>query len=134
EQVLSLRSAGTEKKSEAHFHLAKIKAFSSRFDDARFHLSEITKNLKDNLANDALEILLLMNTAKNDSSNLLLFCEGELLVERMLFNDAKERYYKIADDKRAFVFHSIANLRLAQMDIALNEYQSAIEILVSVAA
>lgn len=129
DKVLSLRQAGSEKKSEAHFHLAKLKAFKGQFDDARTHLAEITKNLKDDLANNALELSLLMNTAKDDSSNLSLFSEAELLAEQMQFAEAKDKYNIIAEDKKAFVFHSIVKLRSAQMEIALNNYQSAIDML-----
>lgn len=133
EEALNLRSASAEKKSEAHFHLAKIKSYKGNFSEARIHLSEILKNLKDNLANNALEISIILNTAKNDSSNLLLFSEAEILAERMLFAEAKQKYDLIAQDQRAFVFHSIVKLRSAQMDIALEKYSSAIESLTLIA-
>lgn len=132
EEALNLRSATIEKKNEAHFHLAKIKAYYGNFDQARTHLSEILKNLRDNLANDALEISVIMNTAKNDSSNLLLFSEAELFAERMLFNQAKEKYDLIVQDQRAFIFHSIVKLRSAQMDIALQNYDRAVQMLTAV--
>ena len=132
EEALNLRGASLEKKNEAHFHLAKIKAYKGNFDQARANLSEILKNLKDNLANDALEISLIMNTAKNDSSNLLLFSEAEILAERMLFAEAKEKYDRIAMDQRAFVFHSIVNLRSAQMAIALQNYKDATQQLAAI--
>lgn len=130
EEAVNLRSASAEKKNEAHFHLAKIKSYKGNFEQARIHLSEILKNLKDNLANDALEISIILNTAKNDSSNLLLFSEAELLAERMLFAEAKQIYDLISKDQRAFVFHSIVRLRSAQMDIALQNYGSAVESLI----
>lgn len=132
EEALNLRSSSLEKKNVAHFHLAKINAYNGKFEQATTHLSEVLKNLKDNLANDALEISLIMNTAKNDSSNLLLFSEAELLAERMLFGEAKFRYDLIAKDEKAFVFHSIVKLRSAQMDIAMKNYRDAIRLLVTI--
>lgn len=133
EEALTLRSASVEKMNEAHFHLAKIKSYKGNFAEARIHLAEILKNLKDNLANDALEISILLNTAKNDSSNLLLFSEAEILAERMLFAEAKQKYDLIAQDQRAFIFHSIVKLRSAQMDIALEKYRNAVESLTLIA-
>jgi len=133
EEALTLRSASVEKRNEAHFHLAKIKSYKGNFAEARIHLAEILKNLKDNLANDALEISILLNTAKNDSSNLLLFSEAEILAERMLFAEAKQKYDLIAQDQRAFIFHSIVKLRSAQMDIALEKYSNAVESLTLIA-
>ncbi len=127
EEALNLRSASAEKRNEARFHLAKIKSYRGNFEQARVHLAEILKNLKDDLANDALEISIILNTAKNDSSNLLLFSEAEILAERMIFAQAKQKYDLIAQDQRAFVFHSIVKLRSAQMDIAIDNYSNAIE-------
>lgn len=126
-EALSLRSASAERKSEAHFHLSKIKAYRGLFDEARNHLSEILKNLKDNLANDALELSILFNTAKNDSSNLLLFSKAEILAERLLFQEAKQKYDLLSQNQKAFMFQSISKLRCAQMAIALNDYESAIK-------
>lgn len=125
-EALSLRSASAERKSEAHFHLSKLKASRCLFDESRNHLAEILKNLKDNLANDALELSILMNAAKNDSSNLLLFSEAEILAERLLFWEAKQKYDLLSQNQKAFMFKSISKLRSAQMDIALSNYESAI--------
>lgn len=132
EEVLTLRSTPIEKKNEANFYLAKIYSYLGRFNEASKKLSEILKNLKDNLANDALELSLLLNTAKNDSSNMLIFSEAELMAERNLFSGAREKYDLIAQDQKAFIFHSIVQLRSAQMDIALDEYENAISKLVSI--
>lgn len=132
EDALNLRATSSEKKSVAHFYLAKIKAYAGNFGAAKTHLSEITKNLKDNLANDALELSLLMNTAKNDSSNLLIFSEAEILAERMLFAEAKQKYDIISQDQRAFIFHSITKLRSAQMEMALENYESAVQLLTEI--
>lgn len=132
ENVSKSRSIPIDKKNEAHFHLAKIKAYQGEFDSARLNLSEIMKNFKDNLANDALEFSLVLNTAKNDSSNLLVYSEAELLAERMLFEEAKLKYDQLIINKQAFVFHSIAKLRSAQMDIAIQNYDKAVKSLTEI--
>jgi tetratricopeptide (TPR) repeat protein len=126
-QVINQKSSSVEKKNMAYFYLAKIHASNGMFNQAKTYLAEILQNYKDNLANDALELSLLINTAKNDSSILILFSQAEILAERMLFSEAKEKYDLIAQNKRAFVFHSISNLRSAQMNIALNNYENAVQ-------
>ena len=83
-------------------------------------------NLKDNIANDAIEFSILLNTAKNDSSNLSLYCSAEFLTEQKRFDEAKELYSQLSQNQQAFVFHSIAKLRVAEMLIALDDYRSAI--------
>ena len=77
-------------------------------------------------SNDAIEFSILLNTAKNDSSNLSLYCSAEFLTEQKRFDEAKELYSQLSQNQQAFVFHSIAKLRVAEMLIALDDYRSAI--------
>ena len=83
-------------------------------------------NLKDNIANDAIELSILLNTAKNDSSNLSLYCAAEFLSEQKRFSEAKDLYLQLSQNPQAFVFHSIAKLRAAEMLIATDAYSAAI--------
>ena len=113
-------------KSYANYQLARIFSFRNDFESARKNLISVMGNLKDNIANDAIELSILLNTAKNDSSNLSLYCSAEFLAEQKRFNEAKELYGRLSQNQQAFVFHSIAKLRVAEMVIALNDYQNAI--------
>ena len=47
-------------------------------------------------------------------------------MEQHRFNDAKEIYLQLAQNPQAFVFHSVAKLKVAEMLIANNDYQNAI--------
>jgi len=124
--VENLRNANDEDKNFANYYLAKAYSFSGNFEAARKTLSSVLDNLRNNIANDAIEFSILLNTAKNDSSNLSLYCKGEFLVEQRKFNKAKEIFNQLSQNPQAFVFHSIAKLRVAQMLIALDDYSSAI--------
>lgn len=124
--VGNLIRANVEDKSLAKYQLARINSFKNKFDDARKHLAQVMGNLKDNIANDAIELSILLNTAKNDSSNLSLFCKAEFLAEQKRFEDAKELYLQLAQNPQAFIFSSIAKLRFAEMLIAEDKYTDAI--------
>jgi len=121
-----LARADAEDKSYAKHQLARIYSFKNDFESARKYLLDVMGNLKDNIANDAIELSILLNTAKNDSSNLSLYCSAEFLTEQKRFDEAKELYSQLSQNQQAFVFHSIAKLRVAEMVIALNDYQNAI--------
>lgn len=127
--VGKLIRANGDDKSLAKYQLARISSFKNKFDDARKHLASVTGNLKDNIANDAIELSILLNTAKNDSSNLSLFCNAEFLAEQKQFKDAKELYLQLAQNPQAFIFSSIAKLRVAEMMIADDNYSDAISAL-----
>ncbi len=121
-----LARADAEDKSYAKHQLARIYSFKNDFESARKYLLDVMGNLKDNIANDAIEFSILLNTAKNDSSNLSLYCSAEFLTEQKRFDEAKELYSQLSQNQQAFVFHSIAKLRVAEMLIALDDYRSAI--------
>ncbi len=126
QSVNILMRINSEDKSYANYQLARIYSFKNDFESARKNLNTVMNNLKDNVANDAIEFSILLNTAKNDSSNLALYCSAEFLAEQKRFSEAKDLYLQLSQNPQAFVFHSIAKLRVAEMLIAADDYQNAI--------
>ena len=88
----------------------------------------VLNNLKDNSANDALELSLILNSTMNDSTNITLFAEAEFLSEQKKFSEAANIYKNISDNPQAFVLHSISILRLGEMMLAENDYLESIKI------
>ena len=126
QSVVKLQRANPEDNSYANYQLARIFSFRNDFESARNNLLAVMGNLKDNIANDAIELSILLNTAKNDSSNLSLYCSAEFLTEQKSFSEAKDLYLQLSQNPQAFVFHSIAKLRAAEMLIATDAYSAAI--------
>jgi len=126
QSVVKLQRANPEDKSYANYQLARIFSFRNDFESARKNLISVMGNLKDNIANDAIELSILLNTAKNDSSNLSLYCSAEFLTEQKRFSEAKDLYLQLSQNPQAFVFHSIAKLRAAEMLIATDAFSAAI--------
>ena len=126
QSVIKLPRANVEDKSYANYQLARIFSFKNDFESARKYLMSVMGNLKDNIANDAIELSILLNTAKNDSSNLSLYCSAEFLTEQKRFSEAKDLYLQLSQNPQAFVFHSIAKLRAAEMLIATDAFSAAI--------
>jgi tetratricopeptide (TPR) repeat protein len=124
--IEKLTRPNSEDKSYALYQLARIDAFNSDFREARTVLQSVLGNLRDNIANDAIEFSILLNTAKDDSSNLSLYCNAEFLAEQKRFSEAKNLYEKLSKNPQAFIFHSIAKLRAAEMLIADDDYNNAI--------
>ena len=124
--VEKLTRANSEDKSYARYQLAKIYSFKGDFEAARKILTTVLGNLRNNIANDAIEFSILLNTAKNDSSNLSLYCNAEFLAVQKRFSEAKGLYLQLSKNPQAFVFNSIAKLRVAEMMIANNDYNNAI--------
>ncbi len=125
QSVTALVQINPEDKSFANYQLARIFSFRNDFESARKNLLTVMGNLKDNIANDAIEFSILLNTAKNDSSNLSLYCKAEFLSEQKRFEEANSLYLQLSQNPQAFVFHSIAKLRTAEMLIAVYDYSNA---------
>jgi TolA-binding protein len=115
-----------DKKNNALYKLARICFYQSKFDKARDILSKVLTNLKDNSANDALELSLILNSSMNDSINISRFAEAEFLAEQKKFSEAAMIYNSIAENPQAFVLHSISLLRLGEMKLADDNYPEAV--------
>jgi len=127
--ILKLLSASEEQKNKAIYKLGKVNFYQGNFDEAKKHLSKVLGNLKDNSANDAIELTLLLNPQMNDSSNLLTYARAEFLAEQKKFDEAAASYKKLADNQQAFVLRSISAINYGEMMIAVDNYQDAVSVL-----
>jgi tetratricopeptide (TPR) repeat protein len=132
--LLNLRNVPGDQKKLAEYKLARIKFYQGEYEESRKLLSNVLDDLKDNSANDALELSLLLNTSKNDSSNLSLFAEAEFLADQKKFKEAGEKYKILSENPKAFVLHSIALLRYGEMMLAVDDYQQAITVFESISS
>jgi tetratricopeptide (TPR) repeat protein len=118
-----------EEKNYARFQEARICFYDGDFSSGRELVSNIIRNYKDNNTNNALELALLLNTMVNDSSNLVIFANAELLAEQKKFSQAREKYLIISQNPQAFILRNLAKLRVAEMDLALDNYDSSLKLL-----
>lgn len=129
ERIISNARATDEKRNYANYQIARINLFEGNFTEAKVRLSKIITNLKDNTANDAIELSLLLNTAAGDSSKLLKFGKAEFLTEQKKYAEASEEYKKISSDPNAFILHHISKLREAEVELAMDNLDKAIGLL-----
>jgi len=129
ERLIKNGRAAEENRNYAKFQLARISLFDGDFPQAKERLNSIISNLKDNAANDAIELSLLLNTASNDSSNLLKFGKAEFLTEQRKFAEASEHYRSISSDPNAFILHHISKIREAEVELAMNNLDNSLNLL-----
>ena len=118
----------------AKFKLARVNFYKQNFEEANNLLAAILYNLKDDNANDAIELSLVLNTTMNDSSNLAHFAEAEFLAEQKRFCEAADKYSLIYQNPQAFVLHSITKMRHAEMMLADDDYEEVVKLFESIAA
>lgn len=129
QKVISNGRASEENRNYANYQLARLSLFEGNLTDAKAKLGSVVANLKDNTANDAIELSLLVNTASSDSSNLLKFANAEFLTEQKKFLQAADEYRKIASDPNAFILHHISKLREAEVELAMDSVDKSLAIL-----
>lgn len=127
--VLKKTKLSVDDRSTANLNLAKVSFYRGDFPAVRNKLLEIMSNMKDNSANDAIELSLLLNTSLNDSSNLLKFAGAEFLSVQKKFKEALDIYKLLSDNPQAFFLSSVSKLKLAEILIALNDFDAAVSIL-----
>ncbi len=127
-QIIVLAKINQHNINDAKYKLARVKFYNGDVEAAQKLLADILKDLKDDNANDALSLSLLLNTSKNDSVNIMLFAEAEFLTDQKKFSEAAKKYELIAGNPQAFILHSVASIRLAGMELALNNYPRSIEL------
>jgi tetratricopeptide (TPR) repeat protein len=126
--IIVLTKIDQHKINNAKYKLARVKFYNGDVETAKKLLADILKDLKDDNANDALSLSLLLNTSKNDSVNIMLFAEAEFLADQKKFSEAAKKYELIAGNPQAFILHSVASIRLAEMELALNNYPRSVEL------
>jgi len=132
--VIRLRNATEDEKNKAAYKLARINLYKGDFEKSRNYLSKVLTNLRDNSANDAVELSLLLNPEMSDSSNLLIFAQAEFLTEQKKFDEAAINYKKLLENPMLFMLKSISAVRYGEMMIAVENYQEAVSVLESVSA
>lgn len=130
--ILTLHRISSDERNTAIYKLARVYFYKKDFEKSKELLSKILYNLKDEFANDALELSLLLNTMGGDSVNLSAFADAEFLLAQQHYNEAAIIYKNLSENPQLFVLHSIAGLRNAEMQLALNNFPEAMYLLQSI--
>jgi len=128
-KIIEIHLAAEEQKNIARFELAKLNFYRGDFSSAKEYLNKVLNNLKDNIANDAIELSLLLNTNMNDSSLLLIYAEAEKFLRQDKFEEASDLFKEIASNKQGFVLRHKAKLKEAEIKLAIGEIEESISLL-----
>lgn len=127
--IISQPKAPEDQKNGCKYLLARIDFYKGNFKAAQNQLVQILNNLSDNYANDAIELSLLLNTTIIDSSELVRFADAEFLADQKKFDKAAEKYNLVAQNQKAFMLQSVAELREAEMELAAGNNDETITML-----
>jgi tetratricopeptide (TPR) repeat protein len=119
-------SLNDEEKMSAFYYLTKLYSVEGDFQRAYELLKKITTNVKNDFTNDALEFSLLLSVAKNDSLNLTKYAKSEIFIIQKRYKEAQSLFDEILKGQQSLIFTPFCFLMSAEMDIALNQFSSAL--------
>ncbi len=122
-KVIESRMTKPSLLNSANYLLAKTNMWKGHFSESIELFNKVIEDPKEENVNDALQYSLLLNTFKNDSTNLFLFFNADYLLERRKFNEAAAEFKKLAENKNLFLLKDFASLKYAQLLIALDNYE-----------
>ena len=128
-KIDGMKNVPSEIKNKTLLRKAEIEFMKGEFDDASSMLSAVASNPRDNSANDAIELSLLITALKNDSTEAVKYANARLLMKRFKLNDAAIILAEITDNTQNFILRDIAEFDLAKILIAREDYEKAIELL-----
>lgn len=103
--------------------------FKSDIISARTILDSLSKKINDNIANDALELLVVFNSSLNDSINLLRLADIEFRIFMEDFDNALNGLLEISNSTPSFLLRDYVNFRIAELLTANDDYNKAVQTL-----
>lgn len=116
-------------KNSAKYYSAQCLFFKNMFDSAKTLLSEISSDGKDILTNDALELMMIINSSMNDSLNLSKLSEAEFSLLKKDYTHSLTLLREIASNTQSFLLKDFSNLRTAEILTAMDKYSEALDLL-----
>ncbi|MDP2301701.1 MAG: tetratricopeptide repeat protein [Ignavibacteria bacterium] len=126
--ILAFPRSQPVEKNLAKFRKAELLYFSGDFEESRSLVNEVVSFFKDNIANDALELSILLNTSINDSLLLTRFAVAELFIFKKKFSDAIVILEEIETNEQAIFLSNYASITKMECEIALDNFPTALKI------
>ncbi len=129
DKILQFNRLTTGELKEAEYYKAKILFWQGEFEQTKKALGNITKELSENITNDALSLLVIINSLNSDSLTLIKFAQADMLAEQKKFSLAADIYLSLSDNNDLFFLKNLALFYYSEMMIALNSYPNAVNFL-----
>jgi tetratricopeptide (TPR) repeat protein len=126
DKILLYRRVTPGEIKETEFKKAKISFWQNDIEKAISRLNNVIKDLNENIANDAVSLLLTINTLKNDSLSLLKYAQADLFANKKEFNAAANIYLSLTNTDDVIFQKNLALYNYSLMLIALNDYNKAV--------
>jgi len=115
-------------KNSVFYSLAELQFWQGHFDKALQILSTVSGSLKDNFANDAIKLSLIISTLKFDSLSAVQYAKADLLTAQFKYEKAIDYFAKDTLSNQILI-KQMAMFKIAELYAAIGDYASTIRYL-----
>ncbi len=115
-----------DRRDLARLQLADMKFWNNEIPDARRIYSELAEVPSSVAANDAIDRLLLLDLAQDDSASVVKFAQGEGLFARRQYHQAYATYMQISESARDLDLRDRASARAMESALAMRDDSLAV--------
>lgn len=126
QKALSSRRIEPNDLSKVNFYLARIEFWKGNFSKSVSLFRTSSQNLYTDFSNDAIELMSIITTTKNDSLNLTLYAHADLLAIQNKYKQAAIEFKTLSDRPNLFVLNDFAKIYFSEMLLTENDLQTAI--------
>ncbi len=134
EEIIKFPRSDNKAKNRASFLMARLKFWMNDFEAAVQLLDNFSNSMKDDYANNAISLKMMITALRQDSLTLASFAKADLLAETGNLNAAAEEYRLIYLNKNVFLYRDYAGYLYAELLAAQGEYNKSVEILTEISA
>lgn len=126
ERLRTFSRANETERNLAQFQIAEILITKNLYDSAKSVLSNIKKNTTNDVANDAIEFLMIITEQESSPQNLKIYVEIEKLIEAKQFDEAIKKISSINFDDDYSIYQNRLRMILAELFITTNKYSDGL--------
>ncbi|MGB9663492.1 MAG: tetratricopeptide repeat protein [Ignavibacteria bacterium] len=126
EKVRTFSRASETEKYLSQFQISEILIEKGLYDSAKSVLNSIKKINTNDLANDAIEFLMIIAEQENNPEQLKTYLEIQKLIDEKKYREAIQKINSLKLDDDYSVFQNKLHLTLAELYITINDYSNAL--------
>ncbi|MCX6147453.1 MAG: tetratricopeptide repeat protein [Candidatus Kapabacteria bacterium] len=115
-----------DKNDLAKYRLAEIDYFLGKIDTAKAQFLEISKNVNSNLANDAMNKIIVIQASRKDSIGINQFSKAEMLKFQRDYTNAINIFKEIKERKQDFELNEFATFELIKTYYDMEKFDESI--------
>ncbi|NPV11828.1 MAG: tetratricopeptide repeat protein [Ignavibacteria bacterium] len=126
EKVRTFSRASETERYSAQFQIAEILIAKSLYDSAKSVLNIIKRTNTNDVANDAIEFLMIITEQENNPNQLKLYLEIQKLIDSKKYQEAIRKINSLKLDDDYSIFQNKLRLTLAELYITTNDFSNAL--------